>query len=75
MIECFGDDVGIPAVGLAGSILGFSSTVFHRNGANTTPALRRAYVVQYSPEPILSEDGSGARVQSVPLLRDGDLAA
>jgi ectoine hydroxylase-related dioxygenase (phytanoyl-CoA dioxygenase family) len=75
MIGYFGNDIGIPAVVPAGSIVGFSSTVFHRSGANTTPAMRRAYVVQYSPEPILSEDGSGPRIQSVPLLRDGDRVA
>jgi ectoine hydroxylase-related dioxygenase (phytanoyl-CoA dioxygenase family) len=75
MIGYFGDDAGIPAVVRAGSIVGFSSTVFHRSGANTTPAMRRAYVVQYSPEPILSEDGSGPRIQAVPLLREGDRVA
>jgi len=75
MIGYFGDDPGIPAVVPAGSIVGFSSTVFHRSGANTTPAMRRAYVVQYSPEPILNEDRSGPRIQAVPLLRDGDHAA
>ena len=75
MIGYFGDDPGIPAVVPGGSIVGFSSTVFHRSGANTTPAMRRAYVVQYSPEPILSEDGSGPRIQAVPLLREGDRVA
>ena len=58
MIGYFGDDSGDPVVARAGSIVCFSSTVFHRSGPNTTELMRRVYVAQYSAEPILSEDGS-----------------
>jgi hypothetical protein len=49
----------------------FSSTVFHRSGANTTSKPRRVYVVQYSAEPILTEDRKGLRHQAVPFLKRG----
>ena len=55
----------------AGSIACFSSTLFHRSGANTTDTMRRVYVAQYSSEPILSEDGSQPRHLAVPLLDGG----
>lgn len=70
-----GPDPGIAVEVPAGSIACFSSTVFHRSGANRTPALRRAYIVQYSPEPILLADRSRVRHQAVPFLRAGARAA
>ncbi|MEQ9407666.1 MAG: phytanoyl-CoA dioxygenase family protein [Fuerstiella sp.] len=48
----FGREPGIPAVVPAGSLVVFSSVTFHRSGANTTDRMRRAYVTQYSAEPI-----------------------
>jgi ectoine hydroxylase-related dioxygenase (phytanoyl-CoA dioxygenase family) len=54
----FGDEPGIAATCPAGSIVVFSSTCFHRSGANSTDKMRRAYAVQYSPEPVLEPDGS-----------------
>ncbi len=54
----FGANPGIPAVCPAGSIVVFSSTCFHRSGANSTDRMRRAYALQYSPEPVLEPDGS-----------------
>ena len=54
----FGNDPGIPIICSAGSIVVFSSTTFHRSGANQTHNLRRAYAMQYSPEPIYEADGS-----------------
>ncbi len=71
MVGYFGDDPGVPAIARAGSIVCFSSTVFHRSGANTTDRLRRVYVAQYSPEPILDADGGSPRHQAVPVLRAG----
>jgi ectoine hydroxylase-related dioxygenase (phytanoyl-CoA dioxygenase family) len=65
----------VPAIVDAGSIVCFSSTVFHRSGPNTTDRLRRVYVAQYSPEPILNDDGDGPRHQAVPVLRAGRPAA
>ena len=66
-----GTDPGLPMVVPAGSIACFSSVVFHRSGPNLTDRLRRAYIVQYSPEPILMEDGSRPRHQAVPLRAQG----
>lgn len=57
-IGYFGKDPGIAAICKAGSIVVFSSTVFHRSGPNLTGKMRRAYAIQYSPEPVLEKDGS-----------------
>jgi ectoine hydroxylase-related dioxygenase (phytanoyl-CoA dioxygenase family) len=75
MVGYFGDDPGVPAIVEAGSIVCFSSTVFHRSGPNRTDRLRRVYVAQYSPEPILNDDGDAPRHQAVPVLRAGLPAA
>jgi ectoine hydroxylase-related dioxygenase (phytanoyl-CoA dioxygenase family) len=75
MVGYFGDDPGDPVVVPAGSMACFSSTVFHRSGANTTDGMRRVYVAQYSAEPLLSEDGSQPRHLAEPLLVDGTRAS
>jgi ectoine hydroxylase-related dioxygenase (phytanoyl-CoA dioxygenase family) len=67
----FGDDPGVPAICPAGSIVVFSSTCFHRSGANSTDKMRRAYAVQYSPEPVLEPDGS-LKGLAVPFVTDGE---
>jgi ectoine hydroxylase-related dioxygenase (phytanoyl-CoA dioxygenase family) len=67
----FGDEPGIPAVCPAGSIVVFSSTCFHRSGANSTDKMRRAYALQYSPEPVLEPDGS-LKGLAEPFLKDGE---
>lgn len=54
----FGDEPGIPANCPAGSVVVFSSTCFHRSGANSTDKMRRAYALQYSSAPVLEPDGS-----------------
>lgn len=66
-----GDDAGVPVIVPAGSIAVFSSTTFHRSGTNTTDAMRRVYLAQYSAEPILSEDGAKLAGGAVPFLRGG----
>jgi ectoine hydroxylase-related dioxygenase (phytanoyl-CoA dioxygenase family) len=71
MIGYSGADPGDPVVVPAGSIVGFSSTVLHRSGPNTTEHMRRVYVAQYSAEPILTEDGTRPRHLAEPLLLDG----
>jgi ectoine hydroxylase-related dioxygenase (phytanoyl-CoA dioxygenase family) len=68
----FGDDPGDPVSVPAGSIACFSSTIFHRSGANTTDRMRRVYVAQYSPEPILDEERSAPRHLAEPLVIDGE---
>lgn len=77
----FGSEPGVPAVVPAGSIVVFSSLVFHRSGANTTDRMRRAYVTQYSPEPIfkpgvVAADGRGEPMHlAVPFLDHGRIMA
>ena len=71
LIGYLGDDPGDPVIVPAGSIACFSSTLFHRSGANTTDRIRRVYLAQYSPEPILDADGSRPRHLAEPLLVDG----
>ena len=69
----FGDDPGIPVVAPAGSIAVTSSTTFHRSGANITESPRRAYIAQYSAEPMMNPDGSGPRHFADPFLRQGKI--
>ncbi|MGE5807380.1 MAG: phytanoyl-CoA dioxygenase family protein [Ignavibacteria bacterium] len=66
----FGKEKGIPANCPAGSIVVFSSTAFHRSGANHTNKLRRAYAIQFSPEPIYEADGS-LKGLAEPFLQNG----
>ena len=53
-----GSDPGQPMVCSAGTIVAFSSLTLHRSGPNRTPHPRRAYVCQYTVEP-LRDPGSG----------------
>jgi ectoine hydroxylase-related dioxygenase (phytanoyl-CoA dioxygenase family) len=55
----------------AGSLVVFSSLVFHRSGFNTTDRMRRAYVTQYSPEPIHKPGTAEPIHLDVPFLKDG----
>ena len=61
-----GDLVEVPA----GSIVVFSSQTFHKSGANTTPALRRAYLCQYTCEPLRKPDGNLA-IFADPFVENG----
>lgn len=67
----FGDDPGVPAIVPAGSLVVFSSLCFHRSGANHTNKMRRAYVTQYSAEPIMKPGESSPMHLAVPFLTDG----
>ena len=69
----FGADPGLPAIVPAGSIVVFSSVTFHRSGANTTNRMRRAYVTQYSAEPIYKPDTTELLHLGVPFLRGGEV--
>ena len=71
MIGYFGDDGGDPVTMSAGSIVCFSSTLFHRSGPNTTEHMRRVYVAQYSAEPLLDQQRSRPRHLAHALLIDG----
>jgi ectoine hydroxylase-related dioxygenase (phytanoyl-CoA dioxygenase family) len=68
-----GDDPGIPVIVPAGSIAVFSSTCFHRSGANTTKRMRRVYLAQYSAEPIRGKDGTGLHGLAESFLRNGSI--
>ena len=64
-----GSDPGITVECPAGSIAVFSSYNFHASGPNTTDALRRVYLAQYSCEPIMQ--GGELKGSAEPLLLDG----
>ena len=65
-----GDDAGELCEMPAGSIAVFTSTNLHRSSANTTSRLRRAYLAQYSAEPIYSSKGE-LWGQAVPFVAEG----
>ncbi|HWY81637.1 MAG TPA: phytanoyl-CoA dioxygenase family protein [Roseiarcus sp.] len=67
----FGPLKGTPVIAKAGSLAVFSSLTMHSSGANTTPRLRRAFISQYSPEPVLTADGAMLWANAVPFLKDG----
>jgi len=53
MIGYDGPDEGVAAIVPAGSVVVFSSAILHRSSPNTTDKARRAFIAQYSPEPII----------------------
>ena len=63
-----GEDRGIPVEVPAGSIVLFSSTVFHASGANQTDRMRRVFLAQYSAAPIMKADGSGLWAHAEPVM-------
>ena len=65
----FGSEPGLPAIVPAGSLVVFSSLTFHRSGANTTDRMRRAYVTQYSPQPIVRPEDNQPMHLVVPFLK------
>lgn len=69
----FGSEEGIPAIVPAGSLVVFSSLTFHRSGANTTDKMRRAYVTQYSAEPLFKPNTQELMHLGVPFLSDGSI--
>lgn len=71
MVGYFGKDPGNPVVVPAGSVVAFSSYVFHRSGPNLTNKLRRVYLPQYSSTIIRGLDGSQWG-QAVPFLKNGE---
>jgi ectoine hydroxylase-related dioxygenase (phytanoyl-CoA dioxygenase family) len=71
MVGYFGKDPGIPVIVPAGSVVAFSSYVFHRSGPNLTSNLRRVYLPQYSPVVIRDLQGK-LWGQDVPFLKNGE---
>ncbi len=72
MVGYHGDDAGIPVIAPAGSIACFSSTVFHRSGANQTDKMRRVYLPQYSSEPIVRPTNGQLHNLAVPFVIGGE---
>jgi ectoine hydroxylase-related dioxygenase (phytanoyl-CoA dioxygenase family) len=66
-----GPSPGVPILARAGSIVVFSSLTLHRSGRNRTPHQRRAFLAQYSPEPVRTADGTMLWGNGVPFLRGG----
>ena len=65
-----GDDPGIPAIVPAGTLLAFTSHTFHRSSSNQSNMMRRAYLIQYSPEVIRKPDGS-VHLNDKAFLKEG----
>jgi len=70
LVGYHGDDPGDAVIVPAGSVAVFSSLCFHRSGENRSPRMRRVYLTQYSPEPILNPEGKVSALAE-PFLRDG----
>lgn len=54
----------------AGSVVVMSGLLPHRSGLNTSDTVRRAYLCQFSPRPVVDDRGREIQM-AVPLLRDG----
>ena len=63
-----GVEINVPK----GSVVVFSSTSLHRSSANTTNRRRRAYLAQYSSEPIYSSSGK-LWSMAVPFVKGGNI--
>ena len=68
-----GNDPGIAVVLPAGSVAVFASNVLHRSGDNISNSKRRALLVQFSAEPILSDDGITPWHSADPFLHEGEI--
>lgn len=66
-----GEEEGVTVEVPAGSVVAFSSLALHATGANTTDRMRRVYLAQYSPEPILDPDSRHLRRNAIAFLRGG----
>lgn len=71
LVGYFGDDPGDPLVVPAGTILAFSSTIFHRSGPNRTSGMRRAMTIEYSQVQMINPDSGDPLFWAVPFLIDG----
>jgi ectoine hydroxylase-related dioxygenase (phytanoyl-CoA dioxygenase family) len=62
---------GVMVEAPAGSVVAFSSRLLHASGANRTNTLRRVYLAQYTPQPLLDSATGQPRRNAIPLLRNG----
>lgn len=74
MVGYAGDDPGLPVIVPAGTLVMFSSRLLHRSGANQTSRLRRAWLLQYTAEPMHRPDG-GLQILAEPFLSGGRIVA
>ncbi len=72
LVGYHGDEPGVEITVPRGSIVVFSSTSLHRSSANRTNKRRRAYLAQYSSEPIYSSSGK-LWSMAVPFVKDGNV--
>ncbi|MFN8641281.1 MAG: phytanoyl-CoA dioxygenase family protein [Candidatus Binatia bacterium] len=66
----FGGDAGEVVAVPAGSLIVMSGLLPHRSGLNNTETIRRAYLCQFSPRPVLDDRGQPIQMAE-PVLRDG----
>lgn len=69
----FGNAKGVQAIVPAGTLVVFSSLVFHCSSPNRTDSMRRAYVTQYTPEIILDPITKMPKHLAVPFLENGSI--
>lgn len=69
LIGYFGDHPGRAMTCEAGTVVAFSSRTLHRSGENITDRPRRAYLGQYSPEPIRNPVSGRLKRFATPLTR------
>jgi ectoine hydroxylase-related dioxygenase (phytanoyl-CoA dioxygenase family) len=74
MVGYDGPDPGLPVVVPAGTVVAFSSRLLHRSGPNQTDRLRRAWLVQYTAEPMYRPDGQ-LQIRATPFLSAGEIVA
>ena len=74
MVGYTGDDPGIPVEVKAGTLVAFSSHMFHRSTPNTTEDMRRVYLLQYTAEPIYTPDGE-PHIKIDPFIKNGEIIA
>ncbi len=67
----FGANSGTMLAVPAGSLIVMSGLLPHRSGVNATEAIRRAYLCQFSPQPVVDDRGQEIQM-AVPVLRGGD---
>ena len=73
MVGYQGDDPGDPVEVAAGTLVAFSSFLFHRSSANTTDKPRRSYFIAYTPELFThAEVSKGIYSSGEPLLVKGN---
>jgi phytanoyl-CoA hydroxylase len=59
-LQCyFGEDPGIPVPLKKGSMVVFSSLLFHRSGPNLSNSMRKGYIVQYFPTYAVNQKTGG----------------